>query len=422
MEKIVSAVPYYYGASKEQSYNIRLIINMKDEINGDMFKNAVKKSMERYPYFCVKVVTKDEELFLEENKKDVVVAHTNEPVALGGDAANEHLLAFSWWENRFFLDVFHGMADGAGLMPLVRTVIYYYCMERYDSALSSQGIRLSGEKIPDEEIIDPYPESVDESIKPVGKYKRKHAFNLRTGGLCTPGNPTWYEILIPEDSFMKYNQANEASPAVVAAVLMSRAIAGLHNDAKEPIICSMAMNVRKALNAMQAHHSLVTQLFLEYKDAMKHMRIRDQITCFRGMIILQGQDENVWQSVRGNLKINERLGTVPTLQGKRQMIQQIVESCLGYDTFKVSYTGKANIGASEKYVKGIDALLDITDNSILIEMYAVSGKFQLTFIQDWPEDIYLKAFLEQLEKENIEYTVSEARPVKVAPIEFCGTH
>ena len=64
MEKIVSAVPYYYGASKEQSYNIRLIINMKDEINGDMFKNAVKKSMERYPYFCVKVVTKDEELFL----------------------------------------------------------------------------------------------------------------------------------------------------------------------------------------------------------------------------------------------------------------------------------------------------------------------------------------------------------------------
>lgn len=419
MEKIVSAVPYYYGASKEQSYNIRLIIEMKDEINGNIFTNAVKKSMERYPYFAVKVVTKEEEVFLEENTKDVVVLHTNESVALGGEAANEHLLAFSWWENQFCLDVFHGLADGAGLIPLLRTVIYYYCRERYDRALSSEGIRLSGENIPNEEITDPYPESVDESIKPVGKYKRKLAFNLKTAGLCTPGNPTWYEILIPEDSFMKYNQANEASPAVLIAVLMSRAIAGLHAKTDNPIICSMAMNVRKTLNAMQAHHSLVTQLFLEYKDVMKNMSIRDQITCYRGMIILQSQDENVWQSIKGNLKINERVLAVPTLEGKRQMVQKIVESCLGYDTFKVSYVGKANLGAAEKYVKGIDTLLDTANNSLFIEMQAVGGKFQLAFMQDWSEDIYLKAFLDQLRKENIEYTVSEARSVKVAPIEFC---
>ncbi len=418
MEKIVSAVPYYYGASKEQSYNIRLIVKMKDEIDGDMFVNAVKHSIARYPYFCVKVVTKDEKLFLEENTKDVVVLHTNEPVALGGAVSNEHLLAFSWWENHFCLDVFHGLADVAGVMPLFRTVIYYYCKERYDSALSSEGIRLSGEKIPEEEIIDPYPESVDESIKAVGKYTRKPAFNLRTGGVCTPGNPTWYEILIPEDSFMKYNQRNEASPAVAVAVLMSRAIAEIHKETEKPIVCSMAMNIRKTLKAMQAHHSLVTQLFLEYKDAMRAKSITDQITCFRGMIILQGQDENIWQSVRGNLKLIARLGTVPTLEGKRQMIQQIVESCLGFDTFKVSYVGKANIGAAEKYVKGIDTILDIADNSILIEMNAVNGKFHLAFMQDWQEDIYLKAFLDQLEKENIEYTVSEARPVKVASIEL----
>ena len=100
------------------------------------------------------------------------------------------------------------------------------------------------------------------------------------------------------------------------------------------------------------------------------------------------------------------------------MIQQIVESCLGFDTFKVSYAGKANIGVAEKYVKGIDTILDIADNSILIEMNAVNGKFYLAFMQDWQEDIYLKAFLDQLEKENIEYMVSEARSVKVASVEL----
>ena len=411
-------MPYYYGASKESSNNIRFVIEMQDEIDGEMFAKAVKLSMSRYPYFCVRVASNDQELFLEENKEDVVVAHTNEPITLGGMDANGHLLAFSWWGNQVYLDCFHGLSDGAGYLPLINTVIYYYCRERYDSNLNPEGIRLGGESIPEEEIKDPYPDSVDDSIKPVGRYVRKPAFDLRSAGLCTPGNPFWYEVQIPEDAFMKYNRSNDASPAVMIGVLMARAVEELHKNADKPIVCSMAMNIRKTLHAMTAHHSLVTQLFLEYKEAMKKMDIGEQATCFRGMIMIQGQDENIWQSVKGNLKINERIHAMPDMKSKRMMTQQIVESCVGLDTFKVSYVGKNHMGAAEKYVKGMHVVLDMNRNNMMIEVSAVHGWFHLTFQQNWAEDVYVKAFLRQLDKEGITYKTKEGQPIKVASIDF----
>lgn len=420
MERIVSATPYYYGASKQCSNNIRFFVEMKEEIDAEMFVEAVQHTMKRYPYFCVRVVTTEKEMYLEENTEEVVVKHTQEPITLGGGEANGHLLAFSWWEENMYVDVFHGLADATAVMPLLRTLIYYYCKERYDSNLSPEGIRLSGDTIPEEEIRDPYPESVDESIQPIGRYERKPAFNLMTAGLYREesGNPTWFEIMIPEESFMKYNRGYEGSPAVVIAVLMSRAIDELHSDREAPIVCSMAMNIRKTLNAVNAHHSLVTQLFLEYKDIIQKMSIQDQITCYRGMIMMQSQDENIWCSVRGNLKINERINALPDLASKRMMMQQIVGSCIGLDTFKVSYAGKNNLGAAEKYVKGIHTVLDISQNSPLLEMNAVNGWFQIAFLQDSSDDVYVKALLRQLEQEGIEYQYREGGSIKVASIDL----
>lgn len=125
MEKIFSAIPFYYGATKEA------------------------------------------------------------PNCLGSAQANGHLLAFSWEKQEIYLDVFHGLSDAGGLLPLLRTVMYYYCQEKYRVSLNSQGIRLAGEEIPKEEIEEPYPDSVDESVRPIGKATRQTALNLAKAGLST---------------------------------------------------------------------------------------------------------------------------------------------------------------------------------------------------------------------------------------------
>lgn len=360
MEKIFSAIPFYYGATKEA------------------------------------------------------------PNCLGSAQANGHLLAFSWEKQEIYLDVFHGLSDAGGLLPLLRTVMYYYCQEKYRVSLNSQGIRLAGEEIPKEEIEEPYPDSVDESVRPIGKATRQTALNLAKAGLCHPGKSMHFRIQIPEDAYMRYSRDKDGSPAAVTALLMARAIDGVHWDQELPIVCGMAMNTRKVLGKPLSHHSLVSQLFLEYKEAMKKMDIREQAVCFRGMIMVQGQAENVLDSVRNNIRLFRQVETILDLQSRRKMLQQVVSSFLDVDTFKVSYVGRSCMGAAETYIQSIYTQVDLNGSGIMLEINSVNGKFCLSFLQEWEDDIYVKAFLRQLDQEGIPYTLAGKEALQAASVEIGG--
>ncbi|MBQ9631580.1 MAG: hypothetical protein IJV04_01500 [Lachnospiraceae bacterium] len=44
------------------------------------------------------------------------------------------MIAFSWQDNWMAMDVCHAMTDGTGAYEILRTLMYYYCTERYSSA------------------------------------------------------------------------------------------------------------------------------------------------------------------------------------------------------------------------------------------------------------------------------------------------
>lgn len=416
MEKIFSAIPFYYGSTRDAPNTVRISVEMAEETQASILRRAVAASMPRYPYFCVKVVLAGSELELDRNREEVAVLESGAPVPLGGEEANGHLLAFSCQGNYIFLDFFHGLADGGSIFPLLRTVLYYYCRERYDASLSPKGIRLPGEEIPLEEIQEPYPQAVDAGIQPRGRAKRKPALDLAKAGLCTLGKPMRHRIRIPEQEFMRYSRNQEGSPASVLALFLARTIDGLHPGSELPIICGMAMNIRNVLGKPLSHHSLVSQLFLEYKDSIRHMDIRQQVTCFRGMVMVQSQEENILVSVRNNIRLFGRMAQCPDIQAKRTMMQQAVSANLGVDTFKVSYVGKSGLGAAEPYVKSIYSDIDLNGSGIMMEVNATNGWFTVSFLQEWPEDVYVKAFLEQLESQGIAYGYEGVKPLEVSSV------
>ena len=47
-----------------------------------------------------------------------------------------HLMAFCYWKNRLYIDVWHGLTDGGGVAPMLKTLLYYYCTLYYGVALS----------------------------------------------------------------------------------------------------------------------------------------------------------------------------------------------------------------------------------------------------------------------------------------------
>lgn len=418
--EIFSAIPFYYGATKETPNTVRLCFTLQDTVSGEILRKAVAEAMLRYPYLGVKVVPRGDELTLEENCRAITVTEGEEPVCLGSEAAGGHLIALACSGEQIFFDFFHGLADGGGIYPFLKTVLYYYCRERYDKDLDPAGVRLGGEVISDEEVEDPYPQEVPDTIVPIGKASRKTALNLLKAGKCSPGTSVLHKIRIPESAYMAYSKSKDGSPAAITALLMARAVDAVHPQNDKPIVCGMAMNIRKILGKPMAHHSAVSQLFLEYKEEMKHMDLLTQATCFRGMVMVQGQYENVMDSVRNNLKFFRRVKAQPDIESKRNITQQLVSAFLDVSTFKVSYVGKSDMGAAEAYLKDIYVNIDQNGSGIMIEINAVNGWFNLSFQQEWEEDVYLQAFLEQLEKEGIQFEYEGSEQVRLPSIAFNG--
>jgi len=93
------------------------------------------------------------------------------------------------------MDVCHAMADGTGAYEILRTLLYYYCTERYGITLKEDGIRLAGDPIPEEEWVDPVEKAADLPVPPRTEMSR--AINLvEAAGLQGDVQNTVYSIAI----------------------------------------------------------------------------------------------------------------------------------------------------------------------------------------------------------------------------------
>ena len=94
------------------------------------------------------------EYWLELNDAPFELYHISEPLVMGSEAVNNYLWAVTYQGDTLWLNIFHGIADGAAAMQVLRTLAYYYCLERYDRNLAPDGIRV-GEALPSAETLNP---------------------------------------------------------------------------------------------------------------------------------------------------------------------------------------------------------------------------------------------------------------------------
>ena len=76
-------------------------LRMRDLIYLDALRHAVDSTMKRYPYFCVELQKKEEQYIFAENHRPVVIT---------------------------------------GAYEVLRTLLYYYCSERYQIKLNDEGM------------------------------------------------------------------------------------------------------------------------------------------------------------------------------------------------------------------------------------------------------------------------------------------
>ena len=284
---------HVYGSlGRGIDYTVRLALRLRDEVDGDMLREALKQTEKRYPYFSVHLSKNDTELFYEENPAPIALLHTDRRITLNAPESNGHVWAVCYQGDRLFLDFYHGIADGTGMYMVLATLLYYYCNARY-GVTDHEGIRTLKDPILPEETADPlelFP-SIDLSKLP--QQTREPAFLIADDGKAKPCVPTITDVEIPESAFVQFSSASDASPGTMVSLLFTRAIDARYPQREKMIKGGYVVNGRPMLHATKSHHNCVTTVRYDYSERLKHMPFDRQCTALRGITFVQSDEEYV---------------------------------------------------------------------------------------------------------------------------------
>ncbi|MBQ7486371.1 MAG: hypothetical protein IJT77_02635 [Clostridia bacterium] len=388
---------------------------MRDLIDPTVLRHALDTTMQRYPYFCVELQKKEGQYVFLDNPRPVVISNSLHGVELNAAESNYHMIAFAYQDNWIILDVFHGLTDATGAYEVIRTLLYYYCSERYGVELKDDGIRLAGDEISMEEWVDPVETAIDLPM-PTRSETPKALNVVEYAKLQDDRKKMVYSIALDEAEFIHFSMDNDGSPGTITALFISRAVAKLFPTATDPIRVSLCVNQRKALHKPLAHQSLVGAVMLEYKDKMRDWPLNRQATAYRGMVFAQTRDEAVLAQANGLKGLNQMILSKETDQERLGIVAYFGKSSDHLMTASVSYTGKANYKEAEKYIRDFRTWTVVSQHYPLVEIAAVNGRFTLDFIQPFSNPLLVNAFLKELEDNGITYDLQDVSELELPNI------
>jgi len=413
---------YLNRVGEDAPQTVRLTLRMTDTVDGRMLSEAVTDTQRRYPYLSVRLSTVTdgqgrEHAAFDDNPLPWVVCARREPLRLTGSEANGHLLAFAWWDDCIALDFFHAIMDGEAAYRVLRTLLYEYCRRRYDSSLSGEGVWTADSPVDDEERTDPAtmprPEPDDQQSAP-GFLK---ALDISEAPIAPVADRhEAVHIVADEAQMMATVRSCHGTPAVWLSLLLNKAVARLHpadGDGVPTVV--VTVNLRKALGTPLSHHALVGGLSLPYTKELQTLDIEGQMAAMRQMVVQQTTPDRLQAYFWQTADRMDLLEQMPTIEARRQAMSQVAVVSRQYGSTTLSYVGRANMGGAERYVRELRTE-SCTPYLIALQVAAVSGKFCLTFMQQFSTDAYLDAFLGELREQGITWEITGRHPMEIASI------
>lgn len=220
--------------------------HMKQPVNGLALSDALKTTLQRYPYMASRLVELQGNLYLDEAIASMRVSQTGELPILGSEATDYHLIHVTYLDTTIRVAFHHTFCDGRGAKPFVETLLYYYGSLYAQTALDASGVRLAGEPLLPGERHDPmndslYPVVQQNVTKPIYS-----AYSLPEKGRW--GSSSYrYGVTIDLAQFLAYAKQYQATPTILTALWISASIVQTHSDATQPVVCSLATDLRQEL-------------------------------------------------------------------------------------------------------------------------------------------------------------------------------
>ena len=390
MKQIRSGQSFLYRTNGYDSTVVE--IRMRDKVTGSYLQVALTNTARRFPYLTQKLVEKGGAYYLHRDDNSMVAVKTDKFRTLGSMATGYHLLDVTYIGNCIRVAFHHGLCDGRGVMPFIETLLYDYCCQKYHKKFSSEGIRLPGEPIPEEETVEPFTREFYEVDETAVQQVEHDGFALPES-TSMPEGCYHSEVLLDESTFVQAARAIGATPTLLAAMLLSRCILELHPQAEKPVICNLAMDLRSAIGKEQTHRNCVGTAYLPYTAQDGTAAPEELARRYRELLAAQREPNAVRAALNKQIGLFNKLDELPTLEEKRKLMSFF--NGMVNNTYVISYMGRLRLNDYAQHVESAHFFSD-TICGLTVNMVAAAGKLSFEVLQGFPNAGYAQAFRQAL--------------------------
>jgi hypothetical protein len=370
---------------KEGFESMVIEVKLTDIVSGIHLKTAFAQAIKRYPYLAQQFVEVAGDFFLVKNEFPFVIRNSRQLLPLGGAATNEHLIDVQYAGQTVLISYHHGLADGRGMMPFVRTLLYYYCTLHYQKPVVVPTIQLSQSPLLPAETTNPAEVSLSDVAKAANPIAATPGFCLPEASLSEVhvDTSTLQKLTIDSPSFMRFAHSIGATPAIAMNLLVSQALHNAHPHHKAPIIGNLVVDLRAAAHLENTHRNCVASLEIafEAKEEYQNLAKKQRYT-----IRAYKAPENLRAELAKIVGLSQLLDTKPNFAEKKQTLA--FYDTLRIDTFILSYIGRLELGDFEQYIAEFHTYISGTPG-LSIEMLATKEHFFLDWLQNFENEQYV---------------------------------
>lgn len=372
-------------------------IELDENVDEKKLVSSIEKAIEFNPLFGCKIVDKNKKSYLEKNNKPIIVFNVKEEerpkVFVNG--TNGYCFQIAYYENHLTFEWCHIITDGAGAVAFLYDLLNAY-FGRYSSPSK------------DEFDTDVYlKDLINKKVKPIGRGKEPKGFNNKYLPVEKRGYKCMTHIVkIPTEDIVKISKRAESTPAAVFVPLLSRAIRkNLPNNIKNRnVSCSVMIDVRNRLKVHTMHNAAIGKV-LTYTDSMDKYDFDTVSTCYRGMLDLALQEENLIYNLTDTASSIDLLLTLRKFKLTKP-VASIIKNSMNNIVF--TYIARFNFDeVVKRHIKKINARSWPDIGNLVLALVDFNGTFTLNITENYKNKNIMQDFLNELKEHDIRYEYEE---------------
>ena len=405
--------PMLFLSTPDHPNTMGAFIVLKEAVDGEILRDVVEDLRPRFPYFYVRAVVRDNDIFPEPNALPMTARNTWAPIKLNSEESNYHLAAWKYEGNRLAFEITHYLTDGAGFLPYVKSALYLYLSRKTGQTFDPAGFRLPGDVIPESETGNPFGDlNIDAAEEPLYTRKTVKDFYRLNKGL--EHDARLFCIKLSETQVMHHCRDFDGSPNTFLAVILARAIRRYDPSSDKTISVSIAIDQKTILGNHDNYRLFASVVELDFPKNQNLDDLMKSCTAARGQVMLQVQPENSLWALKQRKANYAKLDQVP-LDVKTEMMAKTAGSPRW--SFTISYVNNRTFGPLDPYIEELYFLVHPDVSDVGCEITCINHNFFVAFIQNFSSGAFLNVFLDELKSVGIDYEVMHKEPLRLCGIE-----